>query len=57
MDESEGIVVEGRANENCNVETQQFRGRSILVWAGISMYTKTQIVRIHGNLKCKDRPR
>ena len=42
-----------RANENCIVETQQFRGGSILVWAGILMHTKTQMVRVNRNLNAR----
>ena len=42
-----------RANENCINETQQFGGGSILLWAGISMHTKTQIVRVNGNLNAR----
>ena len=42
-----------RARDNCVLETQQFGGGSILVWAGISMHTKTQIVRVNGNLNAR----
>ena len=42
-----------RANENCINETQQFGGGSMLVRAGISMHTKTQIVRVNGNLNAR----
>lgn len=42
-----------RANDDCVVETQQFGGGSILVWAGISMHTKTAMVRINGNLNAR----
>lgn len=37
-----------RFNENCVVETEPFGGGSIMVFAGISMHTKTPIVRLHG---------
>ena len=42
-----------RANDNCIVETQRFGGGSILVWAGISMHSKTPIVRVNGNLNAR----
>ena len=37
-----------RLNENCVVETELFGGGSIMVFAGISMYTKTPIVHLQG---------
>ena len=37
-----------RFNENCVVETEPFGGGSIMMFAGISMHTKTPIVRLQG---------
>ena len=37
-----------RINENCVVETEPFGGGSIMMFAGISMHTKTPIVRLQG---------
>ena len=37
-----------RFNENCMVETEPFGGGSIMMFAGISMHTKTPIVRLQG---------
>ena len=37
-----------RFNENCGVETELFGGGSIIMFAGISMHTKTLIVRLQG---------
>ena len=42
-----------RAHDNCVVDTEQFGGGSILVWAGILMHTQTQIVRVNGNLNAR----
>ena len=35
-------------NQNCVVETETFGGGSIMMFAGISMHTKTPIVRLQG---------
>ena len=37
-----------RFNESCVVETEPFGGGSIMMFAGISMHTKTPIVHFHG---------
>ena len=37
-----------RFNENCVVEIEPFGGGSIMMFAGISMHTKTPIVRLQG---------
>ena len=37
-----------RFNENCMVETEHFGVGSIMMFAGISMHTKTPIVRLQG---------
>ena len=37
-----------RFNEHCVDETEPFGGGSIMMFAGISMYTKTPIVRLQG---------
>ena len=37
-----------RFNENCVVETEPFGGGSMMIFAGISMHTKTPIVRLQG---------
>ena len=39
-----------RNNENCLVEFDNFGGGSIMLWAGVSMHTKTPIVPIQGNM-------
>ena len=38
-------------NANCLVEWDDLGGGSIMLWAGVSMFTKTQIVPIHENMK------
>lgn len=39
-----------RNQPNCVVEVDNFGGGSVMVWAGVSMHTKTEIVPIQGNL-------
>jgi len=38
-----------RNAECCLVEVDQYRGGSIMFWAGISMHTRTRLVQIDGN--------
>ena len=42
-----------RNAQNCVVEVDQFGGGSLMLWAGISMHTKTPIVTIQGNLTAR----
>ena len=42
-----------RHAQNCVAEVDQFRGGSIMLWAGISMNTKNPIVTIQGNLTAR----
>lgn len=35
---------------NCVMEADSFGGGSIMVWAGISLHTKTPVVNVNGNL-------
>ena len=39
-----------RHNENCVLEVDRFRSISVMVWAGISLHLKTQMVVINGIL-------
>lgn len=42
-----------RYRPDCIVEADRFGGGSIMVWAGISMHSKTNIVRVNGNLNAR----
>lgn len=42
-----------RNSANCLLQADQFGGGSIMIWAGISMHTKTQIVSIQGNMNAR----
>jgi len=42
-----------RNAEYCFFEVRQYRGGSILVWAGISMHTRIALVQIDGNLNAQ----
>lgn len=39
-----------RYKDACIIERDQFGGGSLMVWAGISLHTKTALVRVLGNL-------
>lgn len=39
-----------RYTEPCVVERDQFRGGSVMIWAGISLHLKTPLVVVRGNL-------
>ena len=46
------IAIEVKSNnENCLAEWDDLGGGSIMLWAGVSMYRKTQSVPIHENMK------
>lgn len=42
-----------RNAQNCVVEVDQFGGGSLMLWAGVSMHTKTPVVTIQGNLNAQ----
>lgn len=39
-----------RFNDNCVIERDRYGGGSVMVWAGVSLHHKTNIVFINGNL-------
>lgn len=39
-----------RFNDNCVIERDRYGGGSVMIWAGVSMHNKTNIVFINGNL-------
>lgn len=42
-----------RYSANCVVQTNQFRGGSIMIFAGVSMHTKTPAIVVRGNLTAR----
>lgn len=42
-----------RNSANCVVQVDKYGGGSLLVWAGVSMHTRTPIVPIRGNLNAR----
>ena len=39
-----------RLNDACIVQREQYGGGSVMVWAGVSLHTKTDLVVVRGNL-------
>jgi len=39
-----------RLNDDCVFQRDPYGGGSVMVWAGVSLHTKTDLVIIHGNL-------
>lgn len=39
-----------RLNDDCVFQRDHYGGGSVMVWAGVSLHTKTDLVIIHGNL-------
>lgn len=42
-----------RTNANCVLEADAYGGGSVMIWAGISMHTKTPAVSVDGNLTAR----